>query len=96
MAVAVDRPRLVFFLAERSGRCRRVEGHLAAVLQRRRNHDAFELVRVSVERHPDLAERFRVEEVPTLVVVEGRRVLKRIVQPRGARELSEELEPWLN
>ena len=45
--------KLVFFYSEQSGRSRRVEGFLAQVLQRRQNHETFELVRVSVERHPE-------------------------------------------
>ena len=40
------RPKLVFFYSPRSGRCRRVEAFVAQVLQRRRNHETFELVRV--------------------------------------------------
>lgn len=88
--------RLVFFYSPRSGRCRRVEGFVAQVLQRRRNHDTFQLVRVSVERRPDLAERFGVEAVPTLCVVENRRLRKRIAAPRGCRELERELAPWLH
>jgi hypothetical protein len=32
-------------------------GFLAQVLQRRRNHESFDLVRVSVDERPDLAER---------------------------------------
>ncbi|HET7566503.1 MAG TPA: thioredoxin family protein [Gaiellaceae bacterium] len=94
-AVPRQRPRLVFFYSVRSGRCRRVEGFLAQVLQRRQNHDTFDLVRVSVDRRPDLAERFGVETVPTLFVVEGRRARKRIVSPRGCRELEDDLQPWL-
>jgi thioredoxin-like negative regulator of GroEL len=89
------RPRLVFFYSALSGRCRRTEGYLAQVLQRRQNHDSFELIRVCVDRRPDLAERFRIEDVPSLLVVEGRRVRRRIVSPSGARELREELKPWL-
>jgi thioredoxin-like negative regulator of GroEL len=89
------RPRLVFFYSPLSGRCRRVEGFIAQVLQRRRNHDTFELVRVSVDRRPDLAEKFLVGEVPTICVVEGRKLRRRIVAPRGCRELERELEPWL-
>ncbi|HJU37433.1 MAG TPA: thioredoxin family protein [Gaiellaceae bacterium] len=96
-AVAVKTtPRLVFFYSPRSGRCRRVEGFIAQVLQRRRNHDTFDLVRISVENRPDLAERFGVEAVPTLCVVEDRRLRKRIVAPRGCRELERELAPWLH
>ena len=91
-----ERPRLVFFYSPLSGRCRRVEGFVAQVLQRRRNHDTFELVRVSVDRRPDLAEKFRVLEVPTICVVEGRKLRRTIVAPRGCRELERELEPWLH
>jgi len=92
---AQERPRLVFFYSPLSGRCRRVEGFIAQVLQRRRNHDTFDLVRVSIERRPDLAEKFRIEDVPTICVVDGRKLRKTIVAPRGCRELERELEPWL-
>jgi thioredoxin-like negative regulator of GroEL len=90
-----QRPRLVFFYSPLSGRCRRVEGFIAQVLQRRRNHETFDLVRVSVDRRPDLAEKFGVHEVPTICVVEGRRLRRTIVAPRGCRELERNLEPWL-
>ena len=89
------RPRLVFFYSPFSGRCRRVEGFIAQVLQRRHNHDTFELVRVSTDRRPDLAEKFRIEQVPTICVVEDRKLRRTIVAPRGCRELERELEPWL-
>lgn len=90
------RPKLVFFYSPQSGRCRRVEGFIAQVLQRRRNHDTFELVRVPVEQRPDLADRFGVETVPTICVVDGRKLRKRIAAPRGCRELERELADWLN
>jgi thioredoxin-like negative regulator of GroEL len=90
-----ERPRLVLFYSPRSGRCRRVEGFIAQVLQRRRNHATFDLVRVPVEQHPDLAAKFRIGEVPTICVVEGGKLRRRIAGPRGCRELELELEPWL-
>jgi hypothetical protein len=65
------------------------------VLQHRRNHETFELVRVSVDRRPDLAEKFGVDKVPTICVVDGRKLRRRIVAPRGCRDLERELEPWL-
>ncbi len=89
------RPRLVFFYSPLSGRCRRVEGFIAQVLQRRQNHETFELVRVPVDQRPDLAEKFGIEQVPTVCVVEGRRLRRTIVEPRGCRELERSLEPWL-
>jgi thioredoxin 1 len=91
-----ERPRLLFFYSPVSGHCRRAEGYLAQVLQRRQNHDTFELVRIAVDRRPDLAERFHVDAVPTLFVVEGRKVMRRIVSPSGCRELKEQLAPWLH
>lgn len=90
-----ERPRLVFFYSPKSGKCRRVEGFIAQVLQRRRNHDTFELMRVSVDRRPDLAAKFSISDVPAICVVEGRKLKRRIVAPRGCRELERELEPWL-
>jgi thioredoxin-like negative regulator of GroEL len=86
---------LVLFYSPVSGRCRRTEAFVAQVLQRRRNHDTFELVRVDVNGRPDLAERFLIKEIPTLVVVEDRKVRKRIVSPSGSRELEAALAPWL-
>jgi len=91
-----SKPGLVFFHSAVSGSCRRVEGYLAQVLQRRRNHGTFKLYRVAQEERPDLVERFAVEELPTLVVVEGKRVRGRLERPRGCRDIEEFLAPWLN
>ena len=90
------KPRLVFFHSSYSGQCRRVEGFLAQVLQRRRNHGTFQLYRVAREERPDLVERFAVETMPTLVVVEGRHVRARLERPRGCRDIEASLAPWLN
>jgi thioredoxin-like negative regulator of GroEL len=90
-----ERPRLVFFHARNSGRSRRVEGYLSQVLQRRRNHESFQLLQVDVDEHPQLAERFRVEDVPTIVVVEQKRVRGRLTSPRGCRDIEQLLSPWL-
>lgn len=89
------RPRLVFFYSEVSGRCRRVEGFLAQVLQRRGNHNTFVLDRVDVDQRRDLRERLGIDSVPTLVVVEGRRVRARLVEPGGCPEIEAFLSPWL-
>src|SRR5437773_4545401 len=95
-AVQTQKPGLVFFHSRVSGASRRAEGFLAQVLQRRQNHETFKLYRVAQEERPDLVERFRVEQMPTLVVVVGRRVRGRLEQPRGCREIESFLAPWLN
>jgi thioredoxin-like negative regulator of GroEL len=101
MAVAASvleprQPRLVFFHSTASGHCRRVEGFLAQVLQRRRNHGTFAVVRVAEEEQPDLLARFGIQTVPTLVVVEGKAVAARLDRPRGCRDIEGFLAPWLN
>lgn len=100
MAVAAPRLesqlRLVFFHSSLSGQCRRVEGFLAQVLQRRQNHGTFQVVRVAEEERPDLLERFKIGTVPTLVVVQGKSVAGRLERPRGCREIEGFLAPWLN
>jgi thioredoxin-like negative regulator of GroEL len=95
LAPAAEKPRLLFFYGKTSGPSRRVEAFLSQVLQRRHNHETFRLVRVCAERHPDLIEHFRVDQLPTIIVAEDRRVKTRVVSPRGRKELEEALAPWL-
>jgi thioredoxin-like negative regulator of GroEL len=95
VASSAPLPRLVFFHSGRSGRCRRVEAFLAQVLQRRQNHETFLLYRVDQEEQPDLFERFGVDEVPTIVVVEGKQVQARLGSPGNCRDIAAFLAPWL-
>ena len=92
---SAGKPSLVFFYSSVSGWARRMDGFLASVLQRRRNHDTFRLYRVAVEDHPELAARFAVGTLPTLVVIEAKEVRARLENPRGAREIEAFLAPWL-
>jgi thioredoxin-like negative regulator of GroEL len=93
---APQKPGLVFFHSSLSGHCRRVEGFLAQVLQRRRNHETFKLYRVDDQQRPDLIERFGVGSLPTLVVVEDKIVRARLERPRGCRDIERFLAPWLH
>lgn len=90
-----ERPRLVFFCSKASGRSRRVEGYLSQVLQRRGNHDSFRLYNVDVDEQPELAERFLISAIPTIVVVEDNHVQGRLEAPRGCRDIETLLTPWL-
>ena len=95
-APQAKKPGLVFFYSPVSGSCRRAEGFLAQVLQRRRNHGTFKLYRVDEKERPDLVERFGIETMPTLVVVEDKVVRARLERPRGCREIESFLAPWLH
>ena len=89
------KPRLIFFTSSVSGQCRRVEGFLAQVLQRRRNHGTFRLLVVDRDERPDLVSRFGVTELPTIVVVDENAERGRLERPRGCKEIEELLAPWL-
>jgi thioredoxin-like negative regulator of GroEL len=91
-----SKPSLVFFQSASSGRCRRVEGFLAQVLQRRSNHDTFSIVRVDADSHAELVERFRITTIPTLVVVADKRAEAWLPNPQGCRDIEKFLSPWLH
>lgn len=69
-------PLLVFFSSERSGPARRMESVLAHIARKERGR--IRVMRVDVDAHPELVERFRIEVVPTLVLVEDKRVAARL------------------
>jgi thioredoxin-like negative regulator of GroEL len=92
---ADGKPILAFFRSDRSGRCQRVDGFLAQVLQRRKNHSSFVIRNVIQEKRPDLFERFAIDRVPTLMVIQGQQVRARLVEPRGSIDITLFLTPWL-
>jgi thioredoxin-like negative regulator of GroEL len=95
-AAFTERPRLLLFQSRVSGRCRRVDGFLAQVLQRRANHATFMLERVEVEERPELRESFGIDEIPTLIVVESGQIRGRIADPSGCKAIERFLAPWLH
>ena len=89
------KPSLVFFHSASSGRCRRVEGFLAQVLQRRSNHDTFELVHVDADDKPSWSSgsRSRRSRRSSSSPTSGPRAGCRI--PQGCRDIEKFLAPWL-
>jgi thioredoxin-like negative regulator of GroEL len=70
------KPLLLFFWSERSGPARRMESLLAHLARKERMR--LRVMRIDVETQPDLAERLRVSEVPTLVLVKAKQVVDRL------------------
>jgi len=71
-----DKPLLVFFSSKRSGPARRMESLLAHLARKERTR--VRIMRVDVDEQLELAEKFRVRQVPTLVLVKRKRVVDRI------------------
>jgi thioredoxin-like negative regulator of GroEL len=61
------------------------------VRERRR----LRLKTVDVDRHPDVAERFRVGQVPTLLLVKDRRVVVRLEGRVTGRQIDTAILPHL-
>lgn len=70
------KPLLVFFTSERSGPARRMESLLAHLTRKERTR--LRVMRVDIEDQPELAARFRIETVPTLVLIVRKRAVGRI------------------
>lgn len=87
------KPLLVFFWSERSGPARRMESLLAHLARKERTR--LRVMRVDIEEQPDLAERFLVGDVPTLVLVKGKRVVDRIDGKASAPKIESMLAPHL-
>jgi thioredoxin-like negative regulator of GroEL len=92
--VSDARPLLVFFSSQRSGPARRMESLLAHVARKERTR--LRVMCVDIDEQPHLAERFRVGDVPTLVLVKGNRVVDRIDGRASAPKIEAMLEPHLS
>jgi thioredoxin 1 len=72
-----ERPTRIDFYADWCGPCRimaRVVDHLADELQGR-----ADVVRVNVDESPELARRYKVESIPTFIVVRAGRAAQKLV-----------------
>jgi thioredoxin 1 len=74
--MSANRPLLVFFTSRRSGPARRMESLLAHIARKER--DTLDVKKVDVDERPDLVEKFRVVQVPALVIVVGKKVVARL------------------
>ena len=88
-----ERPMLVFFWSARSGPARRMESLLAHL--ERKERDRLRVRRVDVDANPELAERFAIAVVPTLVLVKDKRVVSRLDGRTSAPKIEAMLEPHL-
>jgi thioredoxin-like negative regulator of GroEL len=91
--VTDTRPLLVFFTSERSGPARRMESLLAHLARKERKR--LRITRVDVDAQPDLAERFKVESIPALVLVKNKRAVARLDGRVSAPRIETMLEPHL-
>jgi thioredoxin-like negative regulator of GroEL len=90
---ADPRPMLVFFCSQRSGPARRMESLLAHLARKERAR--LRVRRVDVDASPELAERFKIEVVPTLVLVKDKQAVARLDGRTSAPRIEAMLERHL-
>jgi thioredoxin-like negative regulator of GroEL len=88
-----SRPLLVFFAAAQSGPARRMESLIAHLARKER--ERLRVAHVDIDEQPQLAQQFRVQTVPTLALVKGKKVVGRLEGRVSAPKIERMLEPYL-
>ncbi len=86
-AVVVD------FWAEWCGPCKMIAPILGEIAKE--NAGKITIAKLNVDENPDLAMRFNVMSIPTLLVFKGGEVAKRLVGAKGKGQLLQELDEFL-
>ena len=86
-------PTLLFFTTARSGPARRMESLLAHLARKERAR--LRISRIDIDAAPEWAERLKVTEVPTLILVKDRRPVTRLEGRVSAPQIERMIEPHL-
>ena len=90
---AADTPVVVDFWAEWCGPCKMIAPILSEIAKE--NLGKITIAKLNVDENPDLAMRFNVMSIPTLLVFNKGEVAKRLVGAKGKGQLLQELDEFL-
>ena len=88
-----DTPVLVDFWAEWCGPCRMVSPIVEELAAEQAGK--LKVVKLNVDENPDIARRYRVMSIPTLMVFADGDERKRIVGARGKTQLANEMSEFI-
>ena len=86
-------PVLVDFWAEWCGPCRMVEPVLDEIAGEYQGK--ITIAKVNVDDNPELAQRYHVMSIPTMLVFSGGEISKKLVGAMGKTQLLQELDEFL-
>ncbi|MEX1104718.1 MAG: thioredoxin [Ilumatobacteraceae bacterium] len=93
MVAASDTPVIVDFWAEWCGPCKMIAPILSEIAVEQAGK--LTVAKLNVDENPDLAMRFNVMSIPTLLVFDRGQVAKRLVGAKGKGALLQELQEFL-
>jgi thioredoxin 1 len=91
---ASDRPILVDFWAEWCGPCKMIAPILSEIAAEQK--DNLVVAKLNVDDHGDIAQRFGVMSIPTLLVFDKGEMKKRMTGAKGKGALLQELSEFLS